>query len=211
MVENFDKWDQQEIHKDKEDAKKNKDDRKEFKQALKTRRKEFREKIKAEGSKHKTKCKDSLRERFRNPLTANERRRYRTKVLPGELRTDVVQAMAPPNSKVYQDNWNGRWSISMGGYLRSRSWLRYGHTDSAYLALWKMWARFMELYGLEECPIPGLKELAAEIEKKSKEAALAEAAEVPDPDAIINGPPPGGYAAASSTGPMVPLADAGGG
>ena len=46
MADNFDKWDQQELQKKRTEAKKEKDDRKEVKAALKNRRNEFRKRVK---------------------------------------------------------------------------------------------------------------------------------------------------------------------
>ena len=68
----------------------------------------------------------------------------------------------------------------------------------------------MDLYGLEECPIAGLMEQAVEIETKRREAADKVAAELaqlaPGGDGVPVAPP-GGFAPASSSGPMVPLGD----
>ena len=205
MADNFDKWDQQELQKDRTDAKKEKDDQKQFKAALKNRRNEFRKRVKEEEG---TGTKSRQRERFKAPLTkaeAKDRKRYQTNVLPGDLEEEVVQSWAPPGAKVHQDTWNGRWSVAMDGYLRSRSWLKYEHSESAFVVLAKMWERFMELFGLDECPVPGLMEKAKDIETKLKEAADKAAVELATDKAAAEVDPPGGYMASSSEGPMVPL------
>jgi hypothetical protein len=207
LADNFDKYDQKDMEKDRVDAKKNKDDHKEFKAALKDRRKVFREKIKAE---KKAEMKSRNRKRYKNPLTKAEieqRRRYPTNVIPGSLEIATVKAMAPPGCTVYHDTWNGRWSLSLDGYVRSRSWLKYGHSESALLVLAKMWERFMDLYGLDECPVPGLMEDARQIKKKEAAEVIGALDEAGDP---IEGSVPVEpvfvpCAAASSSGPMVPL------
>ena len=53
----------------------------------------------------------------------------------------------------------------MDGYTKSRSWLKYGHTEAAVLVLCKAWRRFMDLFGLQECPIKDLLALGDEILK----------------------------------------------
>ena len=99
MADNFDKWDQQELQKAWTDAKKEKDNRKQFKYALKNRRNEFRKRVKEEEG---IGTKSRQRERFKTPLTKEEtkdRKRYQTNVLPGELEEEVVQSWAPPLPK----------------------------------------------------------------------------------------------------------------
>ena len=99
MADNFDKWDQQELQKAWTDAKKEKDNRKQFKYALKNRRNEFRKRVKEEEG---IGTKSRQRERFKTPLTTAERKarkRYQTNVLPGELEEEVVQSWAPPLPK----------------------------------------------------------------------------------------------------------------
>ena len=167
MVENFDKWDQQEIEDAKKKQKEAKVEQKEFKANLKDYRRHFREKIRSE---KRAKIPSRDRDRFKEPLTRMERKRFPTHVAPGTLEKQSVELMAPPGCKVHHDTWNGRWTIALDGFLRSRSWLKYGHTESAVLVVSKMWKRFMELYGLEECPVGGLMERAAEIERAAAEA-----------------------------------------
>ena len=163
IVEQFDNRDQAEIEKDKEEGKAHKVERKEYKAKLKDMRKEFRRKVLAD---KKLACKN--RARYKNPLTREERQRLPTNVVPGVLRSDIVQSMAPPGCKVWHDEFSGRWQVTLDNYTKSRSWLKYGHTESAYLVLAKAWERFMELYGLTACPVKGLLEQAAEIEKSAK-------------------------------------------
>ena len=163
IVEQFDKWDQAEIEEDKKKSKEHKEERKEYKATLKDMRKDFRERALAN---KKMPCKK--RGRYKNPLTKEERQRLPTNVVPGFLRSDDVQSMAPPGCKVWHDEFCGRWQVTLDNYTKSRSWLKYGHTESAYLVLAKAWERFMELYGLTDCPVNGLLEKAAEIEKSAK-------------------------------------------
>jgi hypothetical protein len=173
-VDNFDKWDKQEVANDKVNTSKARVERKAYKASLREMRKVFREKVKGE-RRAVTPSRD--RHKFKDPL---QRQRYPTNVIPGDLSTESVDSMAPPGSKVYQDTWNGRWLISMGTFVKSRSWLKYGHTDSAIVLLGKMWERFQELYGLDECPVKGLKELAATLEAQTK-AAPKSSWQQPDP------------------------------
>ena len=163
IVEQFDKWDQAEIEEDKQKGKEHKEERKEYKATLKDMRKDFRERALAN---KKMPCKK--RGRYKNPLTKEERQRFPTNVVPGHLEVDIVQSMAPPGCRVWHDEFCGRWMIILDNYTKSRSWLKYGHTESAHLVLAKAWERFMELYGLTACPVNGLLEKAAEIEKSAK-------------------------------------------
>ena len=71
MADNFDKWDQQELAKDRTETKKEKDDRKQFKSALKNRRNEFRKRVKEEEG---IGTKSRQRERFKTPLTKAEQK-----------------------------------------------------------------------------------------------------------------------------------------
>ena len=160
MVDNFDNWDQKEIKNDKQKVDESRGERKEFQTSLKEMRKIFREKVKKEKytPKKHTPCKD--RAMFKDPLQGH-RKRYPTQVLPGDLTTAAVENMAPPGCRVYHDTWNGRWLMSQNNMVKSRSWLKYGHSESAIVLLSKMWERFQELYGLDECPVSGLHEQAA--------------------------------------------------
>ena len=151
------------MEQDKKDAANSRGERKAFKAALAEKRKEFRQKIKAE-RKAKTPSRD--RQKFKDPLPRVERLRIPTNVIPGDLQTTAVESMAPPGCRVYHDTWNGRWSMSMGKLLRSRSWLKYGHGESAIVLLKKMWDKYQEQYGLEVCPVKGLPELAASFEEQ---------------------------------------------
>ena len=94
MADNFDKWDQQELQKDRTDAKKEKDDRKQFKSALKNRRNGIRKRVKEEEG---IGTKSRQRERFKTPLTnaeTKDRKRYQTNVLPGDLEEEVARRHA---------------------------------------------------------------------------------------------------------------------
>jgi len=155
------------LEQDKKDAANSRGERKAFKAALAEKRKEFRQKIKAE-RKAKTPSRD--RQKFKDPLPRVERLRIPTNVIPGDLQTTAVESMAPPGCRVYHDTWNGRWSMSMGKLLRSRSWLKYGHGESAIVLLKKMWDKYQEQYGLEVCPVKGLPELAASFEEQFSKA-----------------------------------------
>ena len=190
-MDNFDKFDKDELETDKANTSKARTERKEFKVSLREMRKVFREKVKAENGKRiKTPSRD--RARFMDPLG---RKRYPANVTPGELTTAQVEEMAPPGSSVYHDTWNGRWLMSMGTIVRSRSWLKYGHTQSAIVLLGKMWERYQELYGLANCPVPGLIELGASLDTTARaatqpvpEPAPDEEGDVPEPGQDEQGP-----------------------
>ena len=161
--------DQQEIEHDKDTAGKLHAERKTFKASLKKMRKDFREKVISD-KKKKTPSRE--RRKIKNPWTAEAKTdyvRYRlpTNVVPGSLATAVVEHMAPPGCRVYHDDWNGRWLMSMGSLIKSRSWLKYGHSESAVVLLSKMWKRYQELYGVDECPVPGLMELGTSLEQQA--------------------------------------------
>ena len=115
-------------------------------------RKVFRDKVKTEDiEKKKTLTPSRDRQKFIDPLAGprGHRLRFPTNVIAGALATASVEQMSPPGCRVYHDTWNGRWLISMGTIVKSRSWLKYGHTQSAMVLLGKMWERYQELYGLE--------------------------------------------------------------
>ena len=198
-MDQFDKWDQQDIEKNKDDAKKNRSERKAFKKAFKALQKSFQEKVKKD-EKNTVKSRD--RKRIRTPLTEFERKRYPTNVIPGSLETRSVARMAPPGCNVYQDNWNGRWLLQMGKILISRSWLKFGHSESAIVALGKMWQRYQDMYGLDECPVPGLADLAKKLTKKDgKGEAQADVIEV---DAVVAAAGADGSTPGSSSGGPAP-------
>ena len=74
--------------------------------------------------------------------------------------------------------------------MRSRSWLKYGHSESAFVVPAKMCERCMDLYGLDKCPVPGLMEKARDIETKLKDAADKAAAELAADKAAAEDDPP---------------------
>lgn len=164
MVDHFDDWDQKEIKSDKQKVDEKRGERKEFQASLKEMRKTFREKVKREKCATKKQIENLIPSRdramFKDPLQGN-RKRYPTQVLPGDLATATVENMAPPGCRVYHDTWNGRWLMSQANMVKSRSWLKYGHSESAIVLLSKMWKRFQEIYGLDECPVSGLHDQAA--------------------------------------------------
>ena len=163
VQEHFDARDFTEVEKDKEDAVVSKKERKEYKYRLSQMRKDFRKNVKDD---KKFPCKN--RKRYMNPLTKEERSRMPTKVEPGNMPASFVENASPPGCKIYHDLVNGRWMVKLGTYSKSRSWIKYGHTESGVLILAKAWERYMELYGLETCPIKGLIEEAKAIEGKPK-------------------------------------------
>ena len=166
-MDNFDKFDKDELETDKENTSKARAERKEFKVSLRKMRKVFRDKVKTESEEEKKKLTPSRdRQKFIDPLAGplGLRLRFPTNVIAGALATASVEEMAPPGCRVYHDTWNGRWLISMGTIVKSRSWLKYGHTHSAIVLLGKMWERYQELYGLAKCPVIGLTELGASLD-----------------------------------------------
>ena len=172
-MDNFDKFDKDELQTDKENASKARAERKEFKVSLRQMRKVFREKVKTETLEEKKSLTPSRdRQKFIDPLAGHHHRlRWPTNVIAGALDTASVQQLSPPGCRVYHDTWNGRWLISMGTIMpivKSRSWLKYGHFNSAIVLLGKMWERYQELYGLETCPVAGLIELAASLDATAR-------------------------------------------
>ena len=94
--------------------------------------------------------------------------------MPVDFVTNIFQKASPPGCKMYHDQFSGRWMVKLGTYSKSRSWIKYGHTESGVLILAKAWERYMELYGLPNCPIKGLMELAKAIESNCPTSSLAE-------------------------------------
>jgi hypothetical protein len=137
----FSPADQKQIENDATQEKEDKAERKQFKKELKEMRKAHRERVKIKGSKIKSRHKA----RFQKPFTDKERERFPSNVLPGPLSREEVVSMAPPLAIVYHDQFNARWLVSLEGWRKSRSWLKYGHRGSAMIVLAKAWSRYMEV------------------------------------------------------------------
>lgn len=132
--------DQKLIENDATQAKEGKADRRQFKKELAEMRKAHRTKVLATP---KMKCR--RRARFKNPISRDDSKRLPTNVPPGTLEREEVLSMAPPLAFVWHDTFNARWLVSLEGWRKSRSWLKYGHRGSAMIVLAKAWLRYMEV------------------------------------------------------------------
>lgn len=140
----FSPADQQQIENDVTEEKQDKAERRQFKKELKEMRKIHRDKVKLM-PKAKGDAQSRRRARFMKPIDPTSRARLPSNVLPGLLSREEVEAMAPPLAVVYHDTFNARWLVSLEGWKKSRSWLKYGHRESAMIVLAKAWRRYMEV------------------------------------------------------------------
>jgi len=135
----FSPADQKQIEDDANHMREEKTERRKFKKELKDMRKAHRAKV------LNSKIVSRHRKRFRHPITAEDKKRLPTNVHPGPLSRDEVLSMAPPLAIVYHDTFNARWLVSLEGWKKSRSWLKWGHRGSAMIVLAKAWSRYMEV------------------------------------------------------------------
>ena len=86
-----------------------------------------------------------------------KRMRFPTTLPPCDFSLEEAQSLCPPDSKIYNDTWNGRWTVAYKKIRGiSRNWNLYGHRESALVCIrwaWDMWQR--ENVGAE-CPIADL-------------------------------------------------------